>query len=281
MRAGLCIAMLAACYSAKPQQGLPCTPSIENCPTGQFCALLDGESVCVTELPGLDANEEVFADASIDAPIDAPIVPDGSVPKVWTLVRSNGSTGTGVSFPASTAGNTIIVGIETSDNDPVDTLTDTANNTYTRALGSRGINDGEDFGIEIWYAKNVLAGATRVTATGDTVYAITMWEVAGLDKTSPLTATSKLDDRPESTSPVGAPITTTTAGEFVVSIAIVANQVSGIKAGNAFTNDETTFGNGWAHLTSKTAAVGTYQAQWDQPTIGASCAASAAFKLAP
>ena len=281
MRAGLCIVMLAACYSAKPQPGIPCTPSIENCPANQFCALLDGEYVCVSELPGTDASEEIFTDAAIDAAIDASPLDGAMMPKLWSIVRTRGSVGTGVSFPASAAGNTIIVGIETSDNDPVDALTDTASNTYTRALGARGIDDSEDFGIEIWYAKDVLAGATRVTATGDTVHSIVMWEVAGLDKTNPLTATSKLDDRPESTTPVGASITTTTPGELVISIAIVANQVSGLNAGSAFTNDQTTFGNGWAHLTNNGAPVGTYTAQWDQPNIGDSCAASASFKLAP
>jgi len=113
------------------------------------------------------------------------------------------------------------------------------------------------------------------------VYAIVAWEVAGLDPLNPLGSASKLDDRPATTTPLGAAITTTTAGELVISIAIVANQVSGLTAGSAFTNDQTTFGNGWAHLTDNKAPAGTYQAQWEQPNLGPYCAASASFRLAP
>ncbi len=47
--------------------------------------------------------------------------------------------------------------------------------------------------------------------------------------------------------------------------------------GSAFTNYLTTFGNGWAHLTSATAPADTYQARWNQPDPGHVRATAAAF----
>jgi hypothetical protein len=113
------------------------------------------------------------------------------------------------------------------------------------------------------------------------VLATVMWEVAGIDPTSPLDKGTKLDDQAASTMPLGASITTSAAGEFVVSVVIVSGSVSGIHAGSLFTNDHRTFGNGWAHLTDPASAPGTYQAQWDQVFSGGSCASSAAFFVGP
>jgi len=90
-----------------------------------------------------------------------------------------------------------------------------------------------------------------------------------------------LNDQPATTAPVGPMIMTSTAGEFVVSVAIVENAARRIHAGDEFTNDQTTNGNGWAHLTDPMAAAGTYQAQWDQPQSGVYCAAAAAFAVGP
>jgi hypothetical protein len=270
MRAGLSLLLLiSACYSAKPQPGTPCTPSLANCPSGQQCALLDGDFVCLDELPGIDAG----TDPDMLVP-DVP--PDGVTP--WSLVQTRGSVGVDVDFTASAAGNTIIVGVETSDNEPVDTLTDNVNNEYVRVADSRAINDAADNGIELWYVKSSVSGATRIVAGGNNIHAVVMWEVAGLDKINPLGNVARLSDRPSSTTPLGAPITTTTTGEFVVSIAIVANTVSGLSSSSAFTNDHTTFGNGWAHLTNEQADPGTYQAQWGQPTSAGYCASTAAFR---
>ena len=268
--------LVAACYSPKPVPGTPCTPAIANCPGDQFCALVDGDYYCVEELP-TDARpiDEVPNDGAIDAP-----PPDGAIAN-WTLVRTSGAMGNDTTSAATAAGSTIIVGIETDDTDAVDTLTDNANNTYVRVLGSRATTADEDLGIELWYAKNSLAGATRITATGDTIFAVVMWEVAGLHPTVPLGTVARLQEQNATQSPSGAPITTATPGEFVVSIAIVGNAVSGLETGSAFTNDHFTFGNGWAHLTSATAPSSTYTARWDQPSAAAYCATTASFRRAP
>jgi len=220
----------------------------------------------------------VDSSVGVDILPDVPI--DGMRP-LWSLVQTRGSTGSDTPIAASTAGNLIVVGVETANVGQVVAVTDTANNVYVRVLGSRAINEVQGLGIELWYAKNAKAGATRITVDGATVRAVVAWEAAGLDPVNPLGSASKLDDRPATTTPLGAAITTTTAGELVISIAIVGNAVSGLTAGSAFTNDQMTFGNGWAHLTNNQAPAGTYQAQWNQPNAGAYCATSASFRLAP
>src|SRR5207244_7353522 len=106
-------------------------------------------------------------------------------------------------------------------------------------------------------------------------------EVAGLRTSGILDTTAVLNGQAASSTPHGAAITTTRAGDFVVEAAMVGNVITGIHTGTAFTNDHTTQDNGWAHLTSPMAPAGTYQAQWDQPQAGAYCASSAAFFAAP
>ncbi|PYN82944.1 MAG: hypothetical protein DMD48_14285 [Gemmatimonadetes bacterium] len=113
------------------------------------------------------------------------------------------------------------------------------------------------------------------------VHATVVWEVSSINTTSPVQTATKIDNQSASSTPLGASITTSATGEFVVATTVVANSVTGIHAGNAFTNDRFTNGNGFAHLTSNTASAGTYQAQWDQSSSGAYCSSSAAFYAAP
>jgi hypothetical protein len=185
-----------------------------------------------------------------------------------------------VEIAATGAGHLLVVAVET-DGRAVASVTDDAGNTYVPIEGTRAADAGADLGLELWYAASSSAGATTISAVADTIYAMAAWEVAGIRTTSPLDTASKLDDQPSTSNPVGASITTRAAGEFVVSVVIVANEVSGLTADSPFTIDHTTFGNGWAHLTSAAAPAGTYQARWNQPDSGRSCAASAAFFAGP
>ncbi len=105
-----------------------------------------------------------------------------------------------------------------------------------------------------------------------------VWEVAGLRTSGALDTGVAVSDQPASNTPLGPSITTKTPGEFVVSVAIVANGISGTHAGNAFTNDLRTRGDGWAHLTDPAAPAGSYQAEWDQGTAGDYCSDAAAFR---
>jgi hypothetical protein len=276
-----CALALVGCYSGRALPGAPCTPALQNCPSGQTCELVGGEYQCAYEPSVVDAstNPDDGSGGGSDASPTDSMAGDGTLVVPWTLVqtRASGNNDNDVTTTASGAGNIIIAAIETTANNAVTTVTDNAGNTYVPVAGSRSKNTVAAFGVELWYANNVAAGATQVTATGVTIYGIAIWEVAGIDSTSPLGNVVKIDDQGGSMTPSGAPITTTTTGEFVISIVIVENTVSSIVAGS-FTNDHSIFQNGWAHLTSNTAPPNTYTAQWNQPSGGTSCASSVAFR---
>ena len=264
------LALVASCYSAQPSAGAPCTPGLGNCPSGQTCELVAGAHICVVG-PVPDAGPAMLADAA----------PDATPAPPWTLVQTRASMGLRrVTISASGAAHLIVVAVQTNGS-AVTSVTDDAGNTYVPVAGSRAIDTVEVSGSELWYAKDSNAGATTIDATADTIYVMAAWEVAGIRTTSPLDTASKLDNQPATTNPVGATITTSAVGEFVVSVVLVANMITSLTAGSAFTSDHTTFGNGWAHLTSAAAPAGTYQARWNQPNSGTSCATSAAFFVGP
>jgi hypothetical protein len=266
-----CLPVLAACFSPRPPSGAICSPE-GACPDGQRCV----ENVCVA------ATEP---DASIvpndSSPSDAPIA------STWTLVQTDdrgnlgGVQSLALTVAPTVAGNTIIVAVE-SDLQPVSSVTDNAGNTYVQVPNARAVNASQAFGVELWYASSAIGGATTIIAsTGNSeVYAIVMWEVAGLATTNVIDASATIDNAPASTTPVGAEVTTSVAGAFVIAIAIVETTVDGLLPGGPFTNDHLTLGNGWAHLTSNTAPPGNYAAQWNQNTSGVYCATTVAFRPA-
>ncbi|HWO20789.1 MAG TPA: hypothetical protein VNO30_18610 [Kofleriaceae bacterium] len=263
------LVLVASCYAPETRSGAPCTPGLANCPSGQTCELVAGAHVCVAG-PVPDAGPGIL----VDAPTD------GGSARSWTLVQTRGSNGQRVNIAATGAAHLIVVAVQTGLNQ-VASMTDDANNTYVSVAGSRAVDMAQTTAVELWYAASSNAGATTITASGDPIFAVVAWEVAGIRGANPLDTVSKLESQPQSTTPFGASITTRAAGEFVVSAVIVANAVMGVAMGSAFTNDHTTFGNGWAHLTSATAPAGTYQARWNQPEPGTSCATSAAFFTGP
>lgn len=272
------ITAVMACYSPTARPGVPCTLELDNCPSGQTCTSVGGESVCV--------EDGAPVDASVDdgPPIDMPVTPDALVDASpdaalarWTLVHHAGAELDKVVVPATTAGNLVIVAIETAGATPVTAITDNVNNTYVRATGSRAVHVVRDFAVEVWYAVNAKAGATQITATAGTVFGLVVWEVAGITSPTPLGNVAVLDNRATTSTPSGAPITTTTTGEMVVSVVLVADVVNAIVPG-AFTNDESVKSNGWAHLTSNTAPPGTYVVSYSS-TAGVYCATSVAFRV--
>jgi hypothetical protein len=266
----LAVAIVAGCYSAEPSPGAPCMPERANCPSGQTCELVAGAHRCITGAAP-DGGPSVLVDAAGDA----------DPARRWTLVQTRASMDQRrVTLSATGAGHLIVVAVETNAT-PATAVTDDAGNTYVPIEGSRAADPSEGLGIELWYAAGASAGAKTISAIADTIYAMVAWEVSGIRAASPLDAVTKLDDQPATTSPAGASIATSAAGDFIVSVTIVENTVSGLASGSAFTSDHTTYGNGWAHVTSAAAPADTYQARWNQPTIGSSCAASAAFFAAP
>lgn len=270
MRVLCALASLAGCYAALAPQGAPCEPEDPVCPENQACRLVSGSYVCTsgrgTE-PGVDA---ALADAGADA-----------ASARWAVVQTAESTAKSTNLVATGAGHAIIVAFETPDGNVVTAVTDDAGNTYTRIPTTRATVSGGDLGSEIWYATNSHAGATVLTATATTLYATVIWEVAGIKTASALDVASAVSNQGSTTTPQGASLTTTAAGDFVVEIAMVANDITGTHTGSPFTNDRVTQSNGWAHLPDPAAPAGMYRAQWDQPQSGVYCASSAAFFVGP
>jgi hypothetical protein len=223
------------------------------------------------------AGDTPSSDAPRDAGIDAP--PDAAMP-TWTLVQTGTvEASTTLSLGAkTTTGSLIIVGVQTTAT--VFTVTDDGANLYSQVPNATGTVASAGLGITLWTAKSSIAAKT-IMVGAPSVNAVVVWEVAGLRATSPLDTSAALSDQAATTLPGGATVITTQPGDFIVEVAIVANQASGIHAGNEFTNDSLARGNGWAHITSTAATAGPHRARWDQPTAGAYCAASAAFFTAP
>ena len=267
------LSAVASCYSPRVLPGAPCDPVAANCPDHQSCALVGADHVCVEGLPADAGPPDAFV--AVDARSDAAVVAP------WTLIQTSGAIAPMTTIAASGAGHLLVVAVQTTSTGPVTSVTDNAGNTYVAIPGSRAILAADNLGVELWYAQDSLPGATTITATGPTILSMVSWEVAGIRTTNALDTASVLDDRPATTTPRGAPITTSVDGEFVVSVAIVANTITGIRAGNEFTNDRMTLGNGWAHLTDAAALAGSHRAQWNQDSIGGYCTSSAAFFVGP
>jgi hypothetical protein len=233
------------------------------------------------------ATDAAGADsASEGAPADAPASPQ------WQLIQSVTATGSPLIMAPSGSHHLIVVAAQLGSAGSVLSMTDNASNgnpgqepnAYVAIPGARAININPNLSdaVELWYVADSRLGAStiRIAAT-TTVVAAVAWEVSGIRTVDPLDTASKLEAQPATTTPHGPPITTSAAGEFVVSVAIVANGVTGTDASNEFTNDYRTLGNGWAHLTDPMAPAGSHQARWMQNTSGSYCASAAAFQIGP
>lgn len=195
-------------------------------------------------------------------------------------VTSCPSPGTTCTIPATGSGHLIVVGwSSTFGSAPsITSITDNRGNTYFEAGNARSVNSSSDMG-DIWYAYNSNAGATTLTITpnpsGSTGGAI-IWEFSNVGITSPLDQSSVLNSQPATATPSGASVTTTTPG-LIISIMVPGASMTGLLAGNPFTNDSVFFGVGWAHLI--TSSAGTYAAQWNTGS-GTFNSSTASFKAA-
>jgi hypothetical protein len=186
----------------------------------------------------------------------------------WTMVNmaSKGGTAfTKLTIPATGTGHLIAVAMIFNGSTSVASVSDNAtggSNTYLSA-GARSTVAG--FSTEIWYAVNSNSGATVVTPTfavSPPYLEMTVWEVSGVS-TLPPDATGVSSGSVVLNNTPGPAVTTTQAGDFIVSVLFSGEGIfTSISTGNVFTDDFTTGGDGWAHLTSNTSPAGTYQASW-------------------
>ena len=185
-------------------------------------------------------------------------------------------------IPSTGSGNLLVVGwTGGAGASLLKTVSDNAGNHYTEAKGTRSVNWGSELSADIWYAANSKAGTTSVTITptpSGSQGAVVMWEFSGVSTTLPLAQTAALKGGAATTTPTGASVTTTSAGEVIISITAVSKSITGIYQGNPFIEDSSVRSNGWAHLIASSA--GAYTAEWNESPSGAYCASTAAFSVA-
>jgi hypothetical protein len=281
-RYALLAVAVAACYDPTTPLGVVCTLPAGVCPPGQTCG---ADGMCTT-------IGSVLADSrsAEDAPLDDAVKPDASSLPAWRLVQvkfaATSGSGNGSALAAmltsTTAGDLLVVGVQF---DPGTTITSVSDNApagtsaFLEVTSSVATNPQGDGSVEVWYTPSVNADATSVTATttNGAVYTVVAWEVA---TTQPATVdvAKELSNQTASTVPGAPAVTTAKAGELVIATGISATTVTSIRAGNEFTNDSLANGNGWAHITSTTAAAGAHQAVWDS-TSGTYCSDAVAFHV--
>lgn len=192
--------------------------------------------------------------------------------------------GTSCTIPATGSGHLIVVAWASNDGGGATTIasiTDSAADTYSEAPGARAVDSAAYTMIDLWYAQNSNSGATTVTITPNptgTQGTAVIWEFAGVGTGAPVDQVAILNSQPATSTPSGAPVSTTVAAEVVISVANVQGSVSGMAAGNSFTSDYTANGDGWAHLL--TSATGTYTAQWNNGGSGTYASSTASFRAA-
>ena len=196
--------------------------------------------------------------------------------KRWTLVQHAGVPAAQTLPIQSTGpGHTIIVAVENTPD-----VVSVGDNAPGGSSVYQAIANARSTCGDLWYTQSSRPGATTITVTltSGAPASIVAWEVSGLQATAPIEAAATIEGTTSATAQ-GAQVTSS-QGAFVVSVLIVQNAISGLQAG-AFTNDESTNGNGWAHLTSSSAPAGTYVTHWTQSPPGASCGSSASLAVAP
>jgi len=207
----------------------------------------------------------------------------GAAPPPWAIVNKASKAGsiTNLTIPATGAGNLIAVAIMFNGTTSVASVSDNAGNSYVSAGARSALGT---LSVEVWYAVNSIAGATVVTPAFNsppTHVGITTWEVSGISTARPDAMNTGIG--PVVANTLGPAVTTSQSGDFIVSVMYApAGNFSGMSGGNEFTDDFTTNGNGWAHITSTSAAAGTHQASWfSAAPNGRYCASTVAFLPAP
>jgi len=198
----------------------------------------------------------------------------------WSIIQkvnqAGVSTGGTATISATGSGNLIVVlGIIPSSG-AVSSITD-GGNTYVDcgAIGAR--STARDI---IWYAENSISGKTTLTFnfSGGGSANFYIYEVSGIATSSSLDQAAHVDDQAASTTPLGAAVTTSQAGDFIASIGESAGSISAIHAGNEFTSDQLQSGNSYSSITSTSATAGSHQAQWDS-TNSIYSSVTASFKI--
>jgi hypothetical protein len=160
----------------------------------------------------------------------------------------------------------------------VTSITDNQSDTYVSSTNSRGNDSAGGDSIEIWYSKNIAAGATSVTINASSSFTISAWvyEVAGADTSTPLDIAHNTINGASCASCVGPSATTTAANEFVLTAISPVNNVTAVSA--PWTLDTVLGGHGSAYQI--VTSTGNYVATWTVNTAGTFAGSIATFQQA-
>lgn len=178
------------------------------------------------------------------------------------------------------AGNLLVVMIanENHGQGPVKSISDDAHNVYESA-NARSTATACDVSSEIWFAKDIQAGATSVTVTmSDRGQEAEIWivEASGLSKSEPLDKVGVANEGAKTEALAAPTVSPTSPRALVVSTACSCEEITGIQRGNEFKNLDILEGEGSAWFISDGA--GTYGAVWNATPAGAFNASTASFK---
>ena len=141
-----------------------------------------------------------------------------------------------------------------------DNATGGSSTWQTAGAGAKGSSTTGNVISEIWYSY-IKSGATTVTVNMSSTVSVFVYvyEVNGIATSSPVDVVgNKSNATGSGTSQVGASLTTTVSGDFIVGCdAPNAGTISGASA--AYTADSTSSGVGFVHFTSTAASAGAHQ----------------------
>jgi hypothetical protein len=168
-------------------------------------------------------------------------------------------------FAPTVEGNLMVVAVTVDSNSAASVLSIADNapggsNTYVTA-GQRSTDTSCDDVTEIWYAKNVRAGATGLSVVANTSVRMDVWalELSGLDRVNPLDKGATTSNQAVS-NVVTAPAVPATNNAVVISVACTCGTINGIKNGNPFTGLNVQTGENAAYFI--TTAAGEFGAVW-------------------
>ncbi len=209
----------------------------------------------------------------------------------WAVIQTTSATqnpATSVfssTFPVNTtAGNLIVAFFNTSGSTITISNADIGGNAFTQVPGAKATSATTGLS-DIWYLQNNPGGikATTVHYAAATAFpAMIVYEVSGIKTSGSLDVAAQVSSQTATTTPLGAAVTTTAVGDFIVANVNVANSITGIHAGNEFTWDDSVkqFTAG-SHITSASATAASHQPQWDESPSGAFCGSTASFFITP
>lgn len=215
--------------------------------SGVNCSGINGASASTYKIVSADAGSTVTS--SVTASNSAGSTTATSSPTAvvqnaaggFSLVQQAAAQGTSATsiaakFPGSnTAGNLIVVFVRASSTTQTVSVSDTAGNAYSEAVGQTQTSDGHQ--VHIYYAANVAGAANTVTASFSGTNShpwLAVYEYSGLSKTNPLDRTAHAQGRSTAASS-GTTATTRTASELVFAgVGLPATSGASVSAGSGY-----------------------------------------------